>query len=218
MKSRYGQVGLLALLLISFVFGCAAPPPPPPVAPPAPSAEDDFNEGLSYFKAGNYNEALEEFQEAVRMKPNFIEANYYLALTYQQIGMYAEAERFYSECIAIDNRYLPARESLGLLYFSQQRYFQAKEQLEIAKNLNSIVPEVYYCLGEIYRMEGNCPSALAAYERAVQLNSSYLMAVDALRTARKECAKSAGKKRAPVPVKREKTFTGGGAAIDPEKF
>lgn len=218
MKTKSGRAGLGALLMIVFLLGCAAPPPPPPVAPPQKTAQDDFNEGLAYFKTGDYDSALHEFSEAVQKNPNFLEAVYYLALTYERKGMYPEAERFYQECIAIDNRYLPARESLGLLYYGQQRYLQAKEQLEIAKNLNSIVPEVYYCLGEIYRMEGNCPFALAAFERALQLNSSYLLASDALRSTRKECAKSSGQKRAKRPVKIEKTFTGGGAAIDPDDF
>ncbi len=50
------------------------------------TAEEYFEEGLAYFDANKYNEAIEPFKQAVRLKPDYAFAFGFLSLSYHQLG------------------------------------------------------------------------------------------------------------------------------------
>ncbi len=203
------SVVLMALSLL-LVVSCATTPPPAP-----PTARDHFNWGLKQFNSGNFDAALGEFNTAASLDPHYIEAFYYLGQCYEKKEMWDHAEKAYASCVKLDNTYLKAREAWGILAFQRKKYSLAREQLEIAANLHSIRPRVYYCLGEIYRMDGKCKKAIASYNKALQLNSGFLDAKEGLRLAKIDCRKHKPRKK---KVKVETTFTGGGKAIKPQNF
>ena len=208
------RVRMIAVVFAVALLAACAPTQPP--MPPGPSAQDHFNWGLNAFRMGQFDNAISEFQQALAMDPGFADAYFYLGQTYEKKNMTADAERAYMDAIRANARHLKSREALGILLYKSGRAGAAKEQLEQARALFSIMPEVYFYLGEIYRAENRCLDALAAYERALQLNSSYVEARNALDVTKKTCRQPGTAGQAPVKV--EKSFTGGGKAIDPGKF
>ncbi len=204
---------ILSFLILIALCACAPAPQPVYQAPPAqPTADDSFNAGVRAFRNADFKEAVAYFEDALRARPNFADAAFYLGKSYEMLSIYDRAESAYWDCINMDSRYLPAYESLGLLLFRSERYGEAEKELRAAQMQRSVMPEVYYSLGEIYRMKKQCRDAMEAYREAFRLNPSYRAARDGYALAQRAC-------RGPEPAPREeKTFKGGGKAIRPEDF
>ncbi|MHC1713501.1 MAG: hypothetical protein AB9872_15240 [Solidesulfovibrio sp.] len=64
-------------------------------------------------------------------------------------------------------------------------------------------------------MDGDCPTALANYRRALAIDPGFQPARQEMASAQGRCRASAPRQAAP---RVQKTFTGGGAAIDPGDF
>ncbi len=77
MRSRFAKALFVALLTMPAALKSQAPPPPPPEQNPADQpfdvyhAEKSVEIGTYYMKKGNYDAAIERFQDAARLKPNF---------------------------------------------------------------------------------------------------------------------------------------------------
>lgn len=213
---------VVALLSLVALSACVPPPPEPPsYAPPRErpeyrTPEGFFEDGMRDLNRGEFRDAAEDFQQAVRLRPNYVEAYYFMGRAFEGLRNDDEAMRAYSAAISFDSRYLPARESYGLLLFAVKSYREAERQLEAAQSLGSEVPEVYYCLGTIEYRERECNKAIAAFKQALRLNPSYRDAREALEETLEHCR---GSRPAPPPRPREeKSFKGGGKAIDPDSF
>jgi Flp pilus assembly protein TadD len=56
------------------------------------SADAAFNQGVILWNAGKYEEARQQFEQAVKLKPDFAEAQYQLGMAYLNLGKLAEAK------------------------------------------------------------------------------------------------------------------------------
>jgi len=65
------------------------------------AAKAHFNEGAEYFKRGNYSSAAKEFEESVKLNPNYQKAYRNLGLVYKKLGDYKKAEINFDKAIAI---------------------------------------------------------------------------------------------------------------------
>ena len=50
-----------------------------------------FKAGLAYYRAGELDASLSEYQEAIRLNPDFPEAHHNLALVFSSLGRFEEA-------------------------------------------------------------------------------------------------------------------------------
>jgi tetratricopeptide (TPR) repeat protein len=212
----------LFVAVVIIVSGCAAPPvyypPVPAERPEYYSAKDYFDGGVRNYRKGEYREALEDFDKAIQLKPDYVEAYYYVGLTNERIGRLNDAERAYIDSIRYDNRYLPSREALGLLLYNRNMFKDAEMQLGVAKSLGSTMPQVFYTLGQINMKENECRKGMAYFKEALRLDPLYPEARIALEDAEEHCQPKAAKPAKTVHPRQEKTFKGGGRAIDPENF
>ncbi len=186
-------------------------------APPEPTAQEYFDSGMRYYNQENYSMALSEFEMAVSKSPSFVEANYYAGLTASRLNMIERAKRGFVDTLNLNPNHIQARESLGILFYTTGDFNESKKHLEAARNLNSINPQTYFCLGRIYVMEGRCTEALEVFQKGVQVDSTFLPLKTELESAKRNCGKS-GKGAKTPPVIHEKKFRGGGKAIDPSDF
>lgn len=77
---------LLALLAVSFLLSSCA------VLPKVLSgAHSEFDEGLSLFNRGRYEEAIPRFQKATELDPNFGRAYLYLGRSYVSLKRWRQA-------------------------------------------------------------------------------------------------------------------------------
>lgn len=169
-----------------------------------------FRDGMEDFRKGKIREAHEEFEKAIQLKPDFVEAYFWRGQCYEQMQRPEDALRSYDSALRYDTRYLPAREALGVLLFNLKRYKEAEPQLETAKDLGSRMPQVYYALGRIELSEKECKKAIASFRQAVNLDATYIEAREGLEKAEERCGGHREERR----PRTEKSFKGGGKAIE----
>lgn len=74
--------------------------PPPTATPVGPSAEEHFNKGLDFYGQKKWDEAIVEFQEAIRLDPEFGDA-------YEGLGYsYALGKKDFTQAIPALEKYL----------------------------------------------------------------------------------------------------------------
>jgi len=52
-----------------------------------------YNKGLSYYNLGEYQRAIQDHDEAIRLDPQYAQAYYYRGVAYGLLGDAAQAER-----------------------------------------------------------------------------------------------------------------------------
>lgn len=206
----YAAVAIFVLLL--GLAGCKREAPAPTLPP---SAQEYFDAGLRFFGAEQYPQAQANFEAAAAAGPGMVEAHFYLGLCYARQNMPLRAEGAFLAALRLAPNHVMAREALGVLYYSMGDYSRSKRELEQARALFSTNPQTFFYLGNIYASENDCPAALAAYKRALELDSSYLPARQEMEAAKRRCAKGPAKAAAPAV---QKSFTGGAKALDPADF
>ncbi len=139
MKPRKPALTLLILLASPVAFSAKAqqqPPPPPenqPAREPGPQkpifdpyrAHKSIEIGLFYMKKGNYDAAIERFEDAARSKPNFAQPYHLLGEAYEKKGAKAEAVKAYQKYLEI----LPSAGDAGKI---RKRIAQLNHELERA--------------------------------------------------------------------------------------
>ncbi|WP_243439945.1 tetratricopeptide repeat protein [Fundidesulfovibrio soli] len=220
-------------LLAALTLGCARKPPP---APPEPSAQEYFDSGLRAYKMENYAQAAQNFEMAASKSPSMQEALYYLGLSCWRMNLTANARKSFVEVLNLNPGHLYARESLGILLYRDGNVAEAQRQLEAARGLGSINPDVYLALGRVYAAQARCPDAAEALQRGLAVDSSNASLRAELANVKKTCGRAPkGKpkapatrapeprakkaaKAAPAPAAPASSLTGGAAPLTPGQF
>jgi len=88
-----------------------------------------FNQnGVTHYEANRLDSALSDYQRAIALKPNFVEAHYHLGLLYEDLQKLKEAKTEYQ--LAVENGsdslaslpMLKARNNLGRLHLLEKKY------------------------------------------------------------------------------------------------
>jgi tetratricopeptide (TPR) repeat protein len=91
-------------------------------------ADEHLRLGNMYYELRLLDEAIEEYQKALRLSPNFSDIITHLGIAYRDKGMYDEAIREFNHAKECNPRYIPARLHLGITYYSQGFYGLAEEE------------------------------------------------------------------------------------------
>lgn len=211
------SLALIILALALLGLGCAKKAPPPM---PEPSAQEYFDAGLRAYKMESFQQAAQNFEMAAAKSPSMQDAFYYLGLSYWKLNMLGNAQKSFVDVLNLNPGHLYARESLGILLFREANFAEAKRNLEAAKNLASINPEVYLALGRIYIMESHCAEAVDAFQRGLSVDSANLALKTELATAKKTCGRPAKKAvhKRKVQGAPQESVTGGAAPLAPGQF
>jgi tetratricopeptide (TPR) repeat protein len=216
MKRRINPCYVFACIAVGLLLAACVPPQPYPERTGHEEyrgPEYFFREGMEDFRKGEYKEAIEDFQHAVQMRQNYVEAYFYMGQAFEKIRRPEQADKAYEKAIFFDPRYLPAREALGQLEYDLREYKEAEKHLEAAKDLGSTNPNVFYVLGKIELSEKECRKAIQAFKEALRLDPGFHEAREGLERAEDRCGRAPGQKS-----RTEKSFKGGGKAISPEDF
>ena len=88
------------------------------------------NMGSVYLRKGDYQRAIKNYLEAVRIAPSYVVAYYDLASAYEAINSLEEAVSAYEKAVSLDPEFWSARFKLGKLYLSLDRPDDASAELE----------------------------------------------------------------------------------------
>ena len=99
-------------------------------------AYTSFNLGNLYFDIGKTDKALEYYDKALYVYPDFVNAWKNMGLLYFTIGRLQKAAACYSQILLLDPDYPELWTVVGLIFFEMDRVTEAKLCYEKAKELN----------------------------------------------------------------------------------
>src|SRR5581483_4616221 len=108
-------------------------------------ARDQLNKGVKAYKDNHYEQAIDHFQQSVRLDPTLINARMYLATAY--------VSQYIPGVDSPDNlrtaQQVNSAKGIAYLYLNEKKWDDAKKYYRMASELDPNDPEPYYSIGVI---------------------------------------------------------------------
>jgi tetratricopeptide (TPR) repeat protein len=141
------------------------------------------NLGMILNDKKQYEQAVELFQRALLIKPDFLEAHSNLGVSFTELGRYQEAEQELQAALRIQPNHGKAHYAMGRLYSRMKRTDDAIAQYQFAIRYTPTMPEPYFELAQLWQEQGRLAQAIQYYRRAVALRPDYVLAQNDLANA-----------------------------------
>jgi protein O-mannosyl-transferase len=113
--------------------------------------------------------AIEQFEQAIRIKPGDAEAHYNLAAVLAAQGRETEAAEHYRKAIQFNPGHAEACNNLGSLLAKQGQLDEAINQFQQAVRAKPDYPEARYNLGIAFASQGRLDDAALQFQKVIQL-------------------------------------------------
>jgi len=133
--------------------------------------------GETYRQMERYQQALEDFDHAIKLDPKYDWALACRAQTYYQMKCYTEALQDFDRAIELNPKLDWAIASRGLTHSLMGRYAQALQDFDRGIELNPKLDWAIANRGEIYQLIGRDEEALQDFDRAIKLNPKFAWAI-----------------------------------------
>jgi Tfp pilus assembly protein PilF len=134
------------------------------------------NLGNAYIDQGRINDAIAQFQIAIRSNPFDADVRYNLGVAYNKKGLVDKAIREYQIAKKINPYDSDIQYNLGQIYQSQGFIEKAIRQYKITIELNPYDAKAYNNLGNVYKSQGRINEAIQQYEAALLVRPDLLEA------------------------------------------
>ena len=136
-----------------------------------------FEEGLAYFEQENYQQAIESFEQIVKIKPGLEDAWYFMGLAYEELGNHEKAIEAFETVVNLDHERVDAWDHLARTYFALEKPKKALECLEKVVNFAPEDADAWYGMGTISKALGWSSKAENYFNKAIELDSRYTEAI-----------------------------------------
>src|SRR4028118_2081274 len=185
------------------------------VSGPSDAADAEFRWGGEKQQQTEFGGAIECYERAIAIDPNYAAAYSNLGVVKQQIGRLSEAIAHYRQALAIDRNLAETASNLGSALAEAGDNEEAIAEYERALSLNPNCAEALINLGLLREEQGDVAEAVSLYEQAIQVNpncaEAYLNLAIALEEQGEEGEAGANYERAIANYERA-------IAIDPNYF
>ncbi len=120
-----------------------------------------------------YNLALQEIQQALKLDPRDPDALLGKAAVYASMGREDEAENIYKKAAALRPQHWAGYYELGGYYYSQQRYADAAEAFERVLEITPDNAITHAALGAMLQLMGKTGEAEKHLRESLELQPSY---------------------------------------------
>ncbi|MEA3415709.1 MAG: tetratricopeptide repeat protein [Thermodesulfobacteriota bacterium] len=147
-----------------------------------------FYKGRCYFENKDYQMALEEFSQALHLKPqqdDFISILIYAGSCHNSLGEYEKAVAALEKAGKAAGHVKEIYNSLGFSYFQLKNYDKSIENLLLAVEIDPYSAVDYASLGSNYREKGDLDKAIVMYEKALELDTDMTIAKENLERLKK---------------------------------
>ena len=138
------------------------------------------NLGLALCRRGRSAEGIAQYEEALRIKPDYAEAYYNLGAALQQVGKLPEAIGQYEQALRINPNYAEAHNNLGIVLSQVGRFAESIAQYEQALRVNPDYAAAHNNLAVALKQTGRFREAIGHYEQALRINPDYAAAYNNL--------------------------------------
>ncbi len=132
-----------------------------------------FNLGLTLDKQGRTAKAIWHYYEALRFKPDFIQACNNLGKAYEKQGRVQEAIAQYKIALQINPRYVAAHHNLGNVHADQGRDNEAIQHYLAAVKIQPDFAYALNSLGVVYGRQGDIARAMKYYRTAIKADPGF---------------------------------------------
>jgi tetratricopeptide (TPR) repeat protein len=160
------SVAAVTLVFCLLAFVC---PPNLPAQSQAKTLEGLFHEGTEAVRAGNLDQAAQDFSAAAKMDPSFAEASFNLGLVRMQQAHYEDAISSLNHSLALKPRLRGAHLFLGIAHYRRNEYDKAIPALKRETEIDPSSAQAFMWLGVAELAKGDAFAASAALDKAAEL-------------------------------------------------
>jgi tetratricopeptide (TPR) repeat protein len=128
MRRGYLFTGLSIVFMICILGGCASK---------EKRAEGHFKKGFVFQNQGNLDKALEEYNKALELCPNYVQAYTNLGTVYLGKGDYDSAIQQFKKSLELNYLDKRAHYNIGVAYIYKGEAEKAEEHLKFLKSIRS---------------------------------------------------------------------------------
>lgn len=136
--------------------------------------------GACYSEIGPIDSAIENFEQAIALKPDYAEAYYNLGVAYQKNGQINNSLNSYEKAVELKHAYPQAHNNIGLLNMHFGNLDSAVTSLEWALAYSPNYAEAHNNLGAVFQELSLYQEAMEQYEKATLINPNYALAFNNL--------------------------------------
>jgi len=137
---------------------------------PSNDAFASFSSGDAKKNSGRYDEAIEDYDQAIRVEPNYAKAYNNRGLAYYHKHDYDRAIAEFNQAITLDPNYADAYNNRGLAYYAKRDMDKALADYDQAIKLDSTFALAYNGRAYVYLVKGDRERAVADVNQAIRLN------------------------------------------------
>src|SRR5499426_2124525 len=136
-----------------------------------------YKRANGYYERGQYDRAIEDYNQAIRLNPNHANAFSNRGATYARKGEYDRAIESYDEAIRLNPKHADAFSNRGVAYARKGDYDRAVENYDEAIRLNPRHANAFSNRGVAYARKGDYDRAIENYDEALRLNPKHANAL-----------------------------------------
>ncbi len=140
---------------------------------PIGNASDYLILGNVEYAEGNYLKAIERYEKALKLKPDYAEAWYNKGVTLGKLGQYNEALEAFNKAIEIKPDFAEGWCNKGVALGELGRYDEALKSFDKAIDIEPKFAETWYNKATIYLLKGDKENALGDLSKAIELDAKY---------------------------------------------
>jgi tetratricopeptide (TPR) repeat protein len=135
-----------------------------------------YNRGVTWYDMTEYDRAIEDYDQAIRLNPSFMQAVFNRGNAYDAKGQYDHAIEDYDRAISLDPSYSKAFNNRGYVWDEKRDFDRAIEDYGRAIDLNPQYAQAFNNRGIAYANKGDYDRAVRDYDRAIELDPGYAAA------------------------------------------
>ena len=128
-----------------------------------------YNRGVSYGAKGEHDRAIADYDQAIKLKPDYPDAFVHRGISYGAKGEHGRAIADYDQAIKLKPDYAIAFVHRGISYGAKGEYDRAIANYDQAIKLNPDYPDAFVHRGISYYAKGDYDRAIADFDRAIKL-------------------------------------------------
>lgn len=132
-----------------------------------------YEQGMRFFSQSDWELAIDEFDKAIALNPQFVDATYYRGNAYWALSEFDQAITDYSKVIEIEPEFADAYARRASTYFLQrdENWIELSiKDYSMVINLNPTDASAYAHRGIMYKQSAQVELALADLDKAIELD------------------------------------------------
>jgi tetratricopeptide (TPR) repeat protein len=144
------------------------------------AAQNLYSQGLARLSVDDYTRALNFFEKAVEIDPNYAEAWYQAGFCYGVLGRHQESLKASKKAVLLRPDWAEPWLNIGTSNFALGQYKEAAEAYKQATKIDPSNPEAYYALGISLNKLNRTDEEILAYKRAIAQKPDHTNALEKL--------------------------------------